>query len=108
MKGGELAYVFNYPALFDITFTPEQDAVSKQMIHYFAQFHRTGNPNNGNNEDIHPSSHVEKMAVTVEEYKWPTYDITTEVSIVLDQNYGTVSHWALDYCKKWIPLLAQQ
>jgi len=89
----EVPYVFHDPGLLgmNVTFTPQENEVSVQMVHYWSQFGRTGDPNTGGQNAFH----------------WPRYKRNEQMTLVLQYNYTTVNRWNDYFCNKWKSFLIQ-
>ena len=87
-----MPYVFDNPILFFAnTFTPEEQAVADQMISFWTNFHRTGNPNQG----ASPPSFI-----------WPDYN-SKGLGILLKTGYGIVQDWNTAFNNFWNPIIRQ-
>ncbi len=93
-SAGELPLVFNDPYMDLVSgFTASEQLVSNQVVNYWTNFHRTGNPNLG-------------TASTPVPVNWPRYSPPAGASLVIQSVYTTVNNWNQAFDTFWTPLLA--
>jgi len=82
--GIELPFVFHNIAPF-YNYTKQEDILSQDMITYWSNFAKSGNPNN----PITP-----KLV-------WPSYTISSRPNLKLDYPLSIVSGYQQKYCNFW-------
>eukprot|EP01114_Cavostelium_apophysatum_P018906 TRINITY_DN5943_c0_g1_i1.p1 TRINITY_DN5943_c0_g1~~TRINITY_DN5943_c0_g1_i1.p1 ORF type:complete len:531 (-),score=98.59 TRINITY_DN5943_c0_g1_i1:27-1619(-) len=83
--GGELPFVFHSATDSGFNYTPEELILTDQMVLYWTNFAKTGNPNSGN-------------AVQVQ---WPQYSSSTRQNILLATPISQEENYNFEYCNFW-------
>ncbi|KYQ90474.1 putative cholinesterase [Tieghemostelium lacteum] len=82
--GLELPYIFDTASLEDYTFTPEEQALSFQMINYWTNFAKNADPSIGNPVDV----------------QWPRYNSTDYMMTFQTPSFIQTGYLA-EYCDFW-------
>jgi len=91
-SAGELPLVFNDPYMDLVSgFTASEQLVSNQVVNYWTNFHRTGNPN---------------LGTAATPVNWPRYSHPAGASLMIQSAYTTVNNWNQAFDTFWTPLLA--
>ena len=101
--GSEIVYVFDSAWVFNFTFTPDEDVLSEQIMDFWTNFAKTGNPNDPGRDQRHARrgsgtsrSSGPKLAWPAygEEGDWPLLRFKTPTSSVEANYHGP-------YCDFW-------